>query len=158
MASKVGEFQSRVAALQGELATVAGQRSSFVSGRALRWMTILEHLRSLDENLQKFAATVHTAPAEAEELAQMMTVGLEFLLLNAAEAATTPPHKDAGLLRSLTSDNGESVNRIRDGYLRLVADLTDGSGNVIFELATLYLRVAFFLHKIASLLEQEGLG
>ena len=158
MASQVSEFQSRVPTLQGELATVAGQRSSFVSGRALRWMTILEHLRSLDENLQKFAATVDRAPAEAEELAQMMTVGLEFLLLTAADVANTPPHTDAALLSALTSDNGESVNGIRDGYLRLVAHLTDGSGNVIFELATLYLRVAFFLHKIGGLLEQEGLG
>jgi putative ABC transport system ATP-binding protein len=158
LASLVGEFQARVPALREELATVAGQRGSSVAARALRWTTILEHLRSLNENLQKFSAAIGRLPSGAQEFAYLMTTGLEFLLQTAGEGAAIYPHQGAELLRLLTSDNGESVNMIRDRYLKLAPGLADESANALFDLANLYLRVTFFLHEIAGELEEGGLA
>jgi putative ABC transport system ATP-binding protein len=156
MAALVSEFRAKVPGLREDLAAVAGQKGSPVSARALRWMTILEHTRSVGENLMKFVALARYSPSGAEELAETMTVGLQFLLETAADAATEHRHIGLEVLRSLTSDNGSSVNLVRDKYLKLAADLGDESGNTVFELANLYLRATFFLHEITDVLEQEG--
>ena len=156
LTAPVAEFNSRALELRESLAAVAGQQGGPVSGQALHWITILEHLHSLNKNLQKFGAVVSRAPHEAEEFVEIMTVGLEFLLQTAASAAAAPSHTGAEFLGLLTSDNGSSVNSVRDEYMKLAHVLAGDGAHLAFELANLYLLLTFFLHEVAGVLKQEG--
>jgi hypothetical protein len=147
------QFDDRVHTLQEALGTVAHQRSSATSERARRWMTIVENLRSLRDCLHQIAGLVQQPPPEAKTYADVLRESLDFLLQTAAQTFETPPIASLELLLQLTDDNGPSVNSIRNDYVDSRRELAPEAGRFIFDLAAIFLRTTYFLHKIAKELD-----
>ena len=137
------------------LAIIAGRYKGALSERALRWMTIAEHLRSLNGCLKSVAGLVRRSPPGAIGFTETITVSLEFLLKMGCDVLATPPAASVELLLQLTVDNGSSVHAIRDEHIRLQGMLSPEAGDFVFELANMFLRTTYFLQEIASAL-QEG--
>ncbi len=147
----IGEqFLARVSSLLDTLSTIAGLHKGALSARALRWMTIAEHMRSLDNCLGTVASLVRRSPPGAADLTETITDSLDFLLDTAFGALASPPTASLELLLQLTTDNGSSVHAIRDEHIRLQGTLAPEAGAFVFELASLFLRATYFLHEIAA--------
>ncbi len=147
------QFDLQVQDLREALATVANQRGSATSGRAMRWMTILENLRSLRDCLHQIAGLVQQPPEEATSYTELLRDSLEFLMQTTAQTFETPAAASLELLIQLTDDNGASVISIRNDYVDSQRDLAPEAGRFIFDLAGIFLRTSYFLNKIAKELE-----
>jgi putative ABC transport system ATP-binding protein len=147
------QFDDRVHNLQEALGTVAHQRSGATSERARRWMNIVENLRSLRDCLNQIAGLVQQPPPGAKTYADVLRESLDFLLQTAARTFETPPIASLELLLQLTDDNGPSVNSIRNDYVDSRRELAPEAGRFIFDLAGIFLRTTYFLHKIAKELD-----
>lgn len=144
------EFDGRAEALLRELTTVAQQRGGPMAERARRWMTTTENLRGLRDCLEEMA----TRAPGAHGYAELLRDGLEFLLMTAEQAFTDRGALD--LLLTLVDGNGAAVNAVRDEYLQSREKYGPEDGRMIFDLAGLYVRATYFLHKAAEGLRAEG--
>jgi len=149
------QFQGRAQDLLETLATIAGQHGGAVSERALRWMTITEHLRNLKDCLGNFAAIIRRSPPAALEFTEMIKDSLDFLLQTTANTVATTPSDGLELLLQLTTDNGPAVHSIRDQYVDFQDALAPEAGGLVFELASMFLRTTYFLHEIAKGLKAD---
>ena len=147
------QFDLRVDDLREALATVANQRGSTNSERALRWMTITENLRSLRDCLHQIAGLVQQPPAEATSYTELLRDSLDFWLQTTAQTFEAPEADSLELLLQLTDDNGPSVISIRNRYVHSQRRLAPEAGSFIFDLAGIFLRASYFLHRIAKELE-----
>ncbi len=119
----------------------------------MRWMTILENLRSLRDCLHQIGGLVQQPPEEATSYTELLRDSLEFLMQTTAQTFQTPSAANLGLLLQLTDDNGASVISIRNDYVDSQRDLAPEAGRFIFDLAGIFLRTSYFLNKIAKELE-----
>jgi putative ABC transport system ATP-binding protein len=149
------QFHDRATNVFEILAVTAGRHKGALSERALRWMTITEHLRSLNNCLVSVAGLVRRSPAGAMEFTETIADSLDFLLTTACSVLDTPPGASLELLIHLTVDNASSVHAVRDEHIRLQAMLTPEAGDFVFEIANIFLRTTYFLHEIAITLEAE---
>lgn len=147
------QFLGRASSVFETLATIAGRYKGALSERALRWMTITEHLRSLNNCLGSVAGLVRRSPPGAMEFTETITISLDFLLSTGCDVLATPPAASLEMLLQLTVDNGSSVHAVRDEHIRLQGMLAPESGAFVFDLASIYLRTTYFLQEIAAALQ-----
>jgi putative ABC transport system ATP-binding protein len=145
------QFPDRASQVLETLAIIAGRYKGSLSERALRWMTIAEHLRSLHHCLASAAALVRRAPPGAMEFTGTITQSIDFLLMTASNALAGEPGM-LELLLELTVDNALSVHAVRDGHIRLQRTLAPEAGAFVFELASMFLRTTYVLQEIAAAL------
>jgi len=149
------QFLERASHVFETLAVIAGRYKGTLSERALRWMTIAEHLRSLNGCLVTVADLVSRCPPGATAFTKTITISLDFLLTTGCDVLSSPSDASVELLLQLTVDNGSSVHAVRDQHIRLQGTLSPDAGDFVFELASLFLRTTHFLHEIASALQVD---
>lgn len=142
------QFDARLHGLLGAVATIAKRGDA--SERTMDWLAIAENLGSLRNCLDQISYFVSRWPPGALSYTEVLRKNLNFLLLMAAQTFEKLPFAGLELLLQLTEENGPCINSIRDHYLNSRETLTPEAGRFIFDLAGVFSRTTYFLHKIAK--------
>jgi hypothetical protein len=94
-------------------------------------------------------------PPGTNSYTDMLRESLDFLLQTTAQTFESPQPAGVELLLQLTDHNGPSVNSIRNEYMDSRRELAPEAGRFIFDLAGIFLRTTYFLHKTAKELDTE---
>ena len=97
-------------------------------------------------------ALVRRPAAGTEAFTELLRDALDFLLLMTAQAFAGP-EEGVPMLAGLVDGNSPSANTIRDTYLDSSQTYGPEADRFSFNLAALYVRAVYFLHKIAGELE-----
>lgn len=142
------QFDARLHGLLGAVATLA--RRGDTSQRTMGWLAVAENLGSLRNCLHQISDFVSRRPPGAASYVEVLRKSLYALLRMAAQTFEKLPPANLELLLQLTDENGPCINSIRDEYINSREALTPEAGRFIFDLAGIFSRTSYFLHKIAK--------
>ena len=111
----------------------------------------------LEETVRQMVSSVEQAPPSAPlaPLVRNMTEALDFLLVTAAEAATTLDPEEADFLAGLCGDRGDLLERLRHLYLASEQGLSPPDKLLLLSLTTHFDRVVWVVRRLAELLQQN---
>jgi len=142
------QFDAGLHRLLGAVATIA--RRGDTSGRTMGWLTIAENLSSLRICLDQISHCVLRRPPAAASYTEALRQHLHSLFFTAAETFENPALASLELLLQLSGENGPCMSSTRVEYLNSREALTPETSSFIFDLAGIFSRTTYFLHKIAK--------
>jgi len=142
------QFDAGLHRLLGAVATIA--RRGDTSERTMGWLTIAENLSSLRNCLDQISHCVLRRPSAAASQTEALRQRLDSLFFTAAETFENPALASLELLLQLSGENGPCMSSMRVEYLNSREALTPEASSFIFDLASIFSRTTYFLHKIAK--------
>jgi phosphate:Na+ symporter len=117
----------------------------------------LEVIGAIEDCVYQLVTAVTASPPSPrlEPLVQNFVEALDFILLQAVDAAASLDGGEAELLAGICSDRGELMGRIRNAYLSSEEGLALGDKALLFNLTTLFDRTVWTVRRLALLLEQN---
>jgi len=126
--------------------------------RLLRMRQQLELALSLHEMLCEFARTAGTAAGsgQVDQLRRNLVEGLDAIVHAAAGACRERDEIEVEMLRGMTADRGELMERIRGIHLSSAADLPPATRSNLLYLTTLFERVVWMLGQLGRTIRPAG--
>jgi phosphate:Na+ symporter len=142
--------------VQEYLAAIAVRRLEKKHSAQVLWLERLLGLcLAIEEGAFQLAGTLHgtrPSPQAAPVMGRFVEAGAT-MLLAAADAAGTKDVYDIDILRRLTENRGDFLEKLRTDYLREGHDWSHADRALLFQVTTQFEHVVVLLHRLAILLE-----